>query len=504
MAFTPLKASLCASIMAVLSFPMVASAAPSEIDVNTKILGKSKTFQTYYQPDGSEISYSKVGSKAVIEGDIVVGEHDHVQHGGIADFEIANITSGFQAKSSWSGNTTWPNSVVPYVISSASQGDTSAILAGMNLISSRSGVTFVPRTNQSSYIEVIKSDGCWSYVGRSGGRQELSIGNGCAYPGIVAHEFMHALGFYHEQSRNDRDNYVRILFENIMANRESNFAKQGPVTTSLGAYDHRSIMHYTYMSFSKNGQPTIESLNPNIPSSQLGQRNALTNLDAAAVVAVYGEGDNGPGPQPGGELENGVAKTGLSGSQGDQLRFTLDVPASASNLSFKLSGGTGDSDLYVRFGSEPTSSSYDCRPWQNGNNETCEIDNVRAGTYHVMVEGYSAFSGVRLVAEYDEGGSADELVETNLSGAQNTWKYFELNVPSGKSRLSVVMNGGSGDADLYVRFGSQPSTSTYNCRPYKNGNNESCSINNPSAGTWYIGVRGYQAYSGIRLEARAE
>ncbi len=490
-----------------LAVPVTVFAAQSEIDVNTNLLENGTKTESYYQPDGSSVSYTVVNGKAFFESDIVLGDHDHIQAYGVPSFEVtdANDESDFQIESAWSGNTTWLNSTVPYIISSASQGDINAIQAGMNLISSRSGVKFVQRTNQSDYIEVIKSDGCWSYVGRTGGRQQLSIGNGCAYAGIVAHEFMHALGFYHEQSRYDRDNHVRILFENIRSGTEGNFAKHSQVTTSLGDYDYRSIMHYTYKSFSVNGLPTIESLNPNVPSSQLGQRNALTNLDAAAVVAIYGDGGSGPGPQPGGELENGVAKTGLSGSQGSEQRFTLEVPANASSLTFNISGGSGDADLYVRFGGEPTLNTYDCRPWRNGNNETCTVDNVQAGTYYVMVQAYSSFSGVRLIAEFDEGaGGGSELTELDIDGARSSWKDYEIVVPQGASSLDVNISGGSGDADLYVRFGSAPTLNDYDCRPWRNGNNETCSFSNPPAGTWYIRIRGYSAFSGVDLNAKAE
>ncbi|MBL8297519.1 MAG: PPC domain-containing protein, partial [Rhodanobacteraceae bacterium] len=80
--------------------------------------------------------------------------------------------------------------------------------------------------------------------------------------------------------------------------------------------------------------------------------------------------------------------------------FTLAVPAGATNLKFVLSGGTGDADLYVKFGSAPTLSSYDCRPFQGGNNETCNITTVQAGTYYVMLNGYAAYSGASLTGSY--------------------------------------------------------------------------------------------------------
>ena len=74
-------------------------------------------------------------------------------------------------------------------------------------------------------------------------------------------------------------------------------------------------------------------------------------------------------------------------------------------------------------------------------------------------------------------------------------------VPSGAAGLSFDMSGGSGDADLYVKFGSAPTTSSYDCRPYKSGNTEACSYNNPTAGTYYISIYGYSAYSGVTLKA---
>ena len=222
----------------------------------------------------------------------------------------------------------------------------------------------------------------------------------------------------------------------------------------------------------------------------------------AAVAAVSGGGDPDPGE---GTLQNGAAESNLSASTGEELRFTLEVPAGATNLSFQISSGSGDADLYVQFGSAPSTSSYDCRPYLNGNSETCSISNVQAGTYHVMVRAYSSFSGVSLVGSYSEPGTGGgtSLSETNLSGAQGSWQHFTLDVNSGMSSLSAVLSGGSGDADMYVRYGAQPTTSSYDCRPYRNGNSESCSFSNPAAGTWYISVRAYSAYSGVSLQAEA-
>jgi len=201
-------------------------------------------------------------------------------------------------------------------------------------------------------------------------------------------------------------------------------------------------------------------------------------------------------------LSNGVAKTNLSGSASQELSFTMEVPAGATGLSFDMDGGTGDADLYVKFGSAPTTSSYDCRPYKSGNTESCPITTAQAGTYYVKVIGYSAFSGVNLTGSFTEGstgGTGGSASVTDISVATGAWTYYTIDIPTGMATLDVNMSGGTGDADLYIRRGVKPTSSTYDCRPYKSGNNESCSFTNPTADTWHIGIYGYSAASGVSL-----
>jgi vibriolysin len=99
-------------------------------------------------------------------------------------------------------------------------------------------------------------------------------------------------------------------------------------------------------------------------------------------------------------LTNGVTLTGLAGAASSQRYFCLDVPASLA-ASFTMSGGTGDADMYVKFGSAPTTASYDCRPYLSGNNETCnQPARPTAGRYWIMLRGFSAYSGVTLRGQY--------------------------------------------------------------------------------------------------------
>lgn len=227
-------------------------------------------------------------------------------------------------------------------------------------------------------------------------------------------------------------------------------------------------------------------------------------VDAAAAVA---EASGGTTPPPAGDnvLADGVAKTGLSGARNAQDFFTMEIPANTSKVTFTMSGGTGDADMYVKAGSKPTSSSYECRPYKTGNNEVCSIDNPAAGTYHVMLNGYSAYSGVSLKGDLTAGSVGPQpggITETNLSASRSNWVRKTVEIPAGMTSFTVTISGGSGDADLYVRQGSRPTTSSYDCRPYKNGNAETCTFTNPQAGTWHIGLRAYSTFSGVTLDAQ--
>jgi hypothetical protein len=72
--------------------------------------------------------------------------------------------------------------------------------------------------------------------------------------------------------------------------------------------------------------------------------------------------------------------TNQSAATGSSVNYTLVVPAGATNLSFTMSGGTGDADMYVKFGSAPTDTVYDCRPYKSGNAESCTFAAPSAGT----------------------------------------------------------------------------------------------------------------------------
>jgi serine protease len=153
-----------------------------------------------------------------------------------------------------------------------------------------------------------------------------------------------------------------------------------------------------------------------------------------------------PPPPPGGTLTKGVPVTGLSATTGNSLNYTMAVPAGASNLSFVTSGGTGDMDLYVKFGSAPTDTVYDCRPYTGNNNETCSFAAPQAGTYHVRLKAYTSFSGLSLVGDYSTGGGGGTQTYTNGT---------DVNIPDNNatgvtSNIAVSGRSGNGGASTPV------------------------------------------------------
>jgi serine protease len=107
-----------------------------------------------------------------------------------------------------------------------------------------------------------------------------------------------------------------------------------------------------------------------------------------------------PPPPPPTELASGVPVVDLSGGTGSSVQYVLNVPAGATSVSFTIAGGTGDADLYVKFGSQPTLTSWDCRPYTTGNSEICSFAAPAAGSWYVMLHGYAAYSGVTLTGTY--------------------------------------------------------------------------------------------------------
>jgi hypothetical protein len=261
---------------------------------------------------------------AIFEGDIALGTVEQLERvsRAAADAEAIPV----RGIAITGDRFRWPGGVIPYEIDS-SVSNPQRITDAMAEWSDRTPLLFVERDEanpaHANYISFEELDGCWSQVGMRGGKQVVSIGPSCGL-GSIIHEIGHVAGLWHEQGREDRDQFIRILWENIQEgreHREHNFDQHITDGDDIGSYDHGSIMHYPALAFSRNGQPTIVARG----GQAIGQRIAPSELDIATVVAMYSAGAPQPGStsRPG---ESGIQRLGTIPPYDVRRWFTQDWP----------------------------------------------------------------------------------------------------------------------------------------------------------------------------------
>lgn len=235
---------------------------------------------------------------AVIDGDILLGRLEEVrrmrahERGVVIDYT----------------SNRWPNATIPYTIAAGFSTQYQAqIQQAIDYFSAQTNMCMVPKTAaHTDYVEFTPAGYCNSYIGRIGGMQPINLmdpnqngGSGC-YVGSIVHEICHAAGMFHEQSREDRDTYVTINWDNIATDMRSNFDTYPTMSTDIGTYDYCSLMHYGARDFSTNGQPTITpkqalpaspNVIPIVPPltaiTSIGQRQGMSAVDIATINAIY-------------------------------------------------------------------------------------------------------------------------------------------------------------------------------------------------------------------------
>ena len=239
-------------------------------------------------PDGTPVTGIPDGY-VLTEGDILVRTSELV-------------SAGSRKYATFQADKLWPGGVVPYALDpsvSGVQARVDSILAAMDSLMTAkygSAITFVPRTNQADYIYYIDGGGNFSPVGKQGGRQDIHVVS-WGTTTVICHETMHAVGFWHEQSRPDRDTYVTINLQNVCQtccsgnSCNSNFVIV-PGSTTYGPYDFDSVMQYDQCAFSMGTCPGSETITVNQPwtstwQDAIGQRTHLSRMDKVTLSFLY-------------------------------------------------------------------------------------------------------------------------------------------------------------------------------------------------------------------------
>ena len=333
-----------------------------------------------------------IGDLVMLEGDIVVAE----QSGDLAPQAV--ITRG----------RLWPNNTVYYTINgNVPQSSRAGFLRAVDFYNKNTNIRLVQRTNQRDYIEVVDAGGCWSAIGRSGGRQRMSLSSGCS--GAAQHEIGHAIGFFHEQSAPKRDQYIRIDCQTVPCD-SVNWRIARNAEEFQDKYDYFSIMHYG--AYSK-GKQVIFPKQSGIDPRKIGRSSQLTQTDIAAVNSMYPATKP---PAPGG-VSNGTYRIQATGQ-------CLDIAGISKERGTKL-------------------HKWDC--W-GGQNQTFRVR--KSGNYYTLT---AQHSGLNLDVFEARTAAGTRLIQWPNNGGAN--QQFELRKIGNRFQIRARHSGKCLDAGNAGRNG---------------------------------------------------
>ncbi|MBK1897887.1 M12 family metallopeptidase [Chryseobacterium paridis] len=225
------------------------------------------------QLGGQAITYERKNGMNFFQGDIV-----------LSDEQLAGNESHNKGGATLSR---WPSGKIYYTVAS-NMGSINAnkITNAVNEYNNKTNTQWIPRTNQTNYVEFIfgSSSGYdgWAHIGYQGGKQNISLDQNIDLASVI-HEMGHTVGLYHEHCRKDRDQYVSIQWNNIQNGQAYNFDIYNS-GTDIGPFNINSVMMYWPNSYSKNGQPTIKRANG---TNFTYNRTGFTTGDLNTINSMY-------------------------------------------------------------------------------------------------------------------------------------------------------------------------------------------------------------------------
>ena len=323
---------------------------------------------------------------------------------------------------------------------------------------------------------------CWNAVGVPGGPVEvITITNGQTVSGISA-----STGNW---------KYYKIAVpsgQTSLTVKTTGGSGDADLYVKLGSVP--STSSYNGKSEGSTATETVTISNPSAGDWYIGIY-AYSSFSSVSLQATY------TGSTP--TLSLSVSPTSISIAQGASGTVTATTTVSGgfnSSVSFSASGlPSGASASF-----NPTSIAA---PGAGSSTVTLSAGTAAAGTYTVTITATGGGQTKTATVSMTITSSGGVVVITNgqtvsnISASASTWKYYKITVPSGQTTLTVKTTGGSGDADLYVKLGSSPTTSSYNGKSDGSTATETVTISNPSAGDWYIGLYAYSSFSGVSLQA---
>ena len=274
------------------------------------------------------------------------------------------------------------------------------------------------------------------------------------------------------------------------------------VSIVLNGLDNDADLHVRVGAKAKGGTYDCKSTNGGVNTDTCS---VTLDADDDVYIRVYGFRSTNftlkATVQNGGAGNNHAINRTDSVSHGETKFYTLEA-TEGQRLESILDQLNADADLYVRVGARPTGSEYDCKSTNGGTNQdTCALTINHTDTVYIAVDGYNATS-YRLRASLSNGGGEEEDVRTVRSGqtisasvARDSIKYYKIDANNG-DKITATISDLNADADIYIKKGEKPTTSSYDCKSTNGGtHSDSCSINTVGNQVVYIGVSGFRATS---------